>query len=212
MNFTQKIYYNNKALILTNSSDAYKAEHPVAGGYLSLTGAFSRNFRLAFQHLDKPGTIGALIEDISTESLQKELHSMYKPIDAGGGVVVNEENAVLMIYRRGKWDLPKGKLDEGENIEECAVREVSEETGLQHLNVTGKICDTYHIYSQNGMNLLKCTAWYRMKGTSNDILMPQKEENIQEARWVNEEGLAQVVYKSYDAIREVLQQAGFHWK
>lgn len=212
MNFTQKIYYNNKALILTNSSDAYKAEHPVAEDYLSLTGASGHNFKLAFEYLDKPGTIGAIIEDLSAEALQRELHSIYTPIDAGGGVVVNEDNAVLMIYRRGKWDLPKGKLDEGEDIEACAIREVSEETGLQHLTIIEKVCDTYHVYSQNGMNLLKCTAWYRMNGTLKDTLMPQKEENIQEARWVKEEGLGQIVYKSYDAIREVLQQAGFHWK
>jgi 8-oxo-dGTP pyrophosphatase MutT (NUDIX family) len=206
-----KIYYNNKPLILTTDSSAYIEKNIIAKGYLGFTGAFPRNFRLALQHLDKPGTLGAMIEDESLEALQKELHKLYAPIQAGGGVVVNEDGAVLMIYRRGKWDLPKGKLDEGEELDECALREVSEETGLQNLNLTHKIVDTYHVYSQFGQNLLKHTAWYGMKGTSKDNLEPQKEENILEARWVRPEDLGDVVYKSYDAIREVLLAAGFKW-
>lgn len=211
MYFAQKIYYNNKPLILTNDAREYISTHEIAGGYLAFTGAFSRNFRLAFQHLDKVNTLGAIIEDISQSSLQKELHKLYEPIEAGGGVVVNEAGAVLMIYRRGKWDLPKGKCDEGEAIAECAVREVSEETGLQNLQLGEKICDTYHIYSQKKQNLLKCTTWYKMKGTSKDVLQPQQEENIQEARWIPAADLRPLVYKSYEAIREVLQQGGFSW-
>src|SRR6476646_10094607 len=125
MNFVQKIYYNNKPLILTNDSKEYMRGHPLAEGYLSFVGAFPRNFRLAFEHLDKPRTLGAIIEDESQKSLKQELHNLYSPIDAAGGVVINEQDAVLMIYRRGKWDLPKGKCDEGEEIAECALREVS---------------------------------------------------------------------------------------
>jgi 8-oxo-dGTP pyrophosphatase MutT (NUDIX family) len=211
MYFAQKIYYNNKPLILTNDAREYKASQPLSSGYISFTGAFSRNFRLAFQHLDKVGTLGAVIEDISPASLQKELHALYEPIDAGGGVVENEAGDILMIYRRGKWDLPKGKRDEGENIADCALREVSEETGLQQLQLGEKICDTYHIYSQKKQNLLKCTTWYKMKGTSKETPTPQAEENILEAKWIATKELKPLMYKSYDAIREVLQQSGVSW-
>jgi 8-oxo-dGTP pyrophosphatase MutT (NUDIX family) len=211
MDFAQKIYYNNKPLILATSSRQYIADHAIAEGYLSFTGAFTRNYRLAMQHLDKPGTLGAIIEDVSSASLQKQLHDLYDPIDAGGGIVVNEKDEVLMIYRRGKWDLPKGKRDKGEGIDECALREVSEETGLQNLTLADKICDTYHIYSQNKQNLLKRTAWYRMKASSTEELVPQKEENILEARWIHPDDLGSFVYKSYEAIREVLLQAGLKW-
>ena len=211
MNFVQKIYYNNKPLILTNDSKAYMREHPIAEGYLSFVGAFPRNFRLAFEHLDKSRTLGAIIEDESQKSLKEELHRMYSPIDAAGGVVVNEQDAVLMIYRRGKWDLPKGKCDDGEEIPACALREVSEETGLQKLKLGDKICDTYHVYSQYGENLLKRTAWYKMKGSVSETLTPQKEENIQEARWIAERDMGPIVYKSYEAIREVLHSAGLKW-
>ncbi|MBL7718077.1 MAG: NUDIX domain-containing protein [Flavipsychrobacter sp.] len=211
MSFAQKIYYNNRPLILTTDRQAYIAEHPIAAGYMQFTGAFARNFRLAIQHLEKFTSLGALIEDVSELSLQKELYELYSPIDAGGGVVFNEDGAVLMIYRRGKWDLPKGKRDDGEEIDYCALREVSEETGLQQLTLGEKICDTYHVYAQNGQSLLKRTAWYAMYGTTHEKLVPQKEENILEAKWIRPSQMGPVVFKSYEAIREVLRAANVKW-
>lgn len=211
MLFTQKIYYNNKPLILTNDGKEYIREHAIAQGYLYFTGAFPRHFRLAIEHLDKPRTLGVIIEDLSPQSLQKELYELYQPVDAGGGIVQNENGDVLMIYRRGKWDLPKGKRDDGENIAECALREVTEETGIEGLQLGEKVCDTYHVYSQNKQNLLKHTVWYSMKGSSTAKLTPQKEENILEAKWIKESELGPIVYKSYEAIREVLQQGGLKW-
>ena len=211
MTFTQKIYYNNKPLILTNDSRAYIKEHPIAGGYMVFMGSFPRNYRLAVQHLEKLTALGAIIEDVSQASLEHELHELYTPIDAAGGVVFNEDGAVLMIYRRGKWDLPKGKRDDGEAIDYCAIREVSEETGLQQLTLGEKICDTYHVYAQNGQSLLKCTTWFKMFGSSKEKLVPQKEENILEAKWISISQMGPVVFKSYEAIREVLRAAEVKW-
>jgi ADP-ribose pyrophosphatase YjhB (NUDIX family) len=211
MSFTQKIYYNNKPLILTTDRSLYVAEHPIADGYMTFEGAFSRNYRLATDHLDKLTALGAIIEDESATALQQELHKLYKPIDAGGGIVKNEKGEILMIFRRGKWDLPKGKRDEGETMEACSVREVSEETGLQNIGLHEKICDTYHIYSQYKKNLLKRTSWYHMSASSGERLKPQLEENILEARWIAEKNMGPIVSKSYEAIREVLLQAGLKW-
>ncbi len=211
MSFSRKIYYCNKPLIITDDAAAYKAQHPVAAGYLHLTGAFQRAYRKAFEHLAAPRTLGAIVEDISPDALLAELHSLYAPIDAAGGVVEDERGRVLMIYRRGRWDLPKGKRDEGEAMDECAKREVSEETGLQRIGLEEKVCDTYHIYAQRGQQLIKTTAWYRMRGTSADKLSPQAEESIQEARWISKEELGPIAFKSYEAIREVLHAAGYHW-
>lgn len=209
MHFVQKIYYINKPLILTNQRSAYLQEHPPAAAYRSFTGAFERNFRQAIACLDTPGCLGAIIEDISIPALQQSLHKLYTPIDAAGGVVVNDAGSVLMIFRRGKWDLPKGKLDEGEDMARCALREVTEETGLQQLELGSHICDTYHIYNMNREDLLKRTAWYRMRATGHEPLVPQQEENILEARWIQPSELPPLTLKTYEAIREVLQQAGF---
>jgi len=211
MDFAQKIYYNNKPLILTTDKEAYMDAHPIAEGYLSFTGAFPRNYRLAINHLEKLTSLGAIVEDVSARSLQEEFYDIYAPVDAGGGVVYNEEGGILMIYRRGKWDLPKGKRDDGEEISACALREVSEETGLEKLTLGRKICDTYHVYAQNKQNLLKCTAWYEMKASSSEKLVPQKEENILEAKWIKEAEIGPILLKSYVAIREVLAQAGVKW-
>lgn len=208
MPFSRKIYFNNKPLVLTTDFNAFKTEHPTALGYIHYTGAFPRHFRLATQHLSRPGTLGAVIEDVSEQSLLDELQDLYQPIDAGGGVVLNEDGAVLLIYRRGRWDLPKGKRDEGEDMPACALREVTEETGLQQLVLRDKICDTWHVYSQHGLHLLKHTAWYRMTGTKAEVLAPQAEENIQEARWISPVDLGPVLFKSYEAVREVLRHAG----
>lgn len=163
------------------------------------------------QHLSKPKTLGALIEDVSEPSLIAELQHLFVPIDAAGGVVFNEDESVLMIYRRGRWDLPKGKRDEGEDLAACAAREVGEETGLQHLSVEHKICDTWHVYSQDGGQVLKRTAWYRMRGTKAEVLHPQASENILEARWIAPRDVGPIIFKSYEAVREALECAGVHW-
>jgi 8-oxo-dGTP pyrophosphatase MutT (NUDIX family) len=211
MNFSQKIYYNDKPLILTTDMEAYMEANPVSEMYQFFSGATLKSFTQALQFMDRPGNAGAIIEDVSEEALQDQLHAMYRPIMAGGGLVYNEEGALLMIYRRGKWDLPKGKLDEGENIAECALREVSEETGLRQLRLGDKLSDSFHIYVQDGEQYLKQTVWYTMYGTSTDLLKPQKEENIMEARWVAEKELGTHASRSYEAIREVLKTAGLKW-
>jgi 8-oxo-dGTP pyrophosphatase MutT (NUDIX family) len=211
MLFSRKIYYCDKPLVLTVDASYYKSTNPSSAGFLTLAGAFPRNFRLAFEHLATPGSQGAIIADISSEALLTEIHKLYQPIDAGGGVVSDEDGRVLMIHRRGRWDLPKGKRDDEEAMDACALREVSEETGLQQLQLGDKICDTYHIYAQHGQRLLKTTAWYSMTGSNKETLAPQAEEAITEARWVAPGDMGTIVYKSYEAIREVLRQGGYRW-
>lgn len=211
MFFERKIYINNRPLILTNSAEHYIKQHPIAGGYLMLTGAFARNFRLAQTHLKQPQSLGVIIEDISVDALIAQLAETFEPIEAAGGVVSNPDGGVLLIYRRGKWDLPKGKRDDGEGIEACAEREVIEETGLPKLTMGEKICETYHVYSQNGTELLKTTHWYQMRTKKAYELTPQKEENILEARWVAEKKIGNYMAQSYDAIKEILLEAGKKW-
>lgn len=211
MPFSQKIYCCDKPLILTTDAHDYLGSHPAAAGYLALTGAFARNMRMAFEHLSRSRTTGAIIEDVSSQALQDVLYECCVPIEAGGGVVENERGDVLMIYRRGRWDLPKGKRDPGESIETCALREVQEETGLTRISMGEKVFVTYHIYAQGSVRLLKETSWFRMKGLFSETPIPQAEENIKEARWVSLRELGPIVFKSYSAIREVLFQAGVRW-
>lgn len=207
MHFVQRIYINDKPLILTNSAEKYIVQNPLAKGFEKYVGAFHRNFRMAKKQLEQAFGRGVIIEDIDVDVIKKEVESYFKPIAAGGGVVANEDGAILMIYRRGKWDLPKGKLDEGESIEECAIREVQEETGLNAIAMGNKIIDTYHIYSENKKEIIKSTVWFKMSVKGRPDLIPQAEENIAEAKWIPKDELGAYVKQSYQGIKDVLHQA-----
>jgi 8-oxo-dGTP pyrophosphatase MutT (NUDIX family) len=128
-------------------------------------------------------------------------------ITAAGGLVQNNEGAFLLIFRRGFWDLPKGKLDAGELIPECAVREVREETGLQTITLESFICMTTHAYFDTWLqkDVLKETHWYAMKASSllPETLIPQIEEDIEKIEWVPVELLHQYLIQTYPTILNV---------
>lgn len=129
-------------------------------------------------------------------------------IKAGGGLVFNEKDELLMIFRRGFWDLPKGKLDEGETIEACAVREIKEETGLQQVTLGKFIGITEHHYFDKFINkeAIKQSHWYAMTANGSQTLLPQTEEDITEIRWVNKVELPLLLAKSYPSIVEIVNK------
>jgi len=127
----------------------------------------------------------------------------YVLIEAAGGLVYNDTNQLLMIFRNGKWDLPKGKLEIGENIEQCAIREVEEECGISGLIITKQLKETYHTYEINGQKILKCTYWFEMQSSFKGNLVPQTKEGITAVVWVNEEGIAKKLEDSYGNIKEL---------
>ena len=107
-----------------------------------------------------------------------EFCSHFHEIPAGGGLVRNKEGKYLLIYRHRLWDLPKGKQEPDEKIEDCALREVEEETGLHNLRLGERICITHHTYQVFGEKILKHTYWYRMFDDAEENLLPQEEEDI----------------------------------
>ena len=131
---------------------------------------------------------------------------MLKPIIAAGGIVVNPNNEILWIFRRGFWDLPKGKLDPNETIETCALREVMEETGMQDLELKELLLTTKHQYHDPYLNELveKTTYWYKMTTGILQEGTPQTEEDIEAIAWVKKEALAPYLDKTYDTIKEVV--------
>jgi 8-oxo-dGTP pyrophosphatase MutT (NUDIX family) len=128
-------------------------------------------------------------------------------IIAAGGLVQNSKGEFLLIYRRSFWDLPKGKLDAGELIPECAVREVQEETGIQTLELGPFICTTTHHYFDKWLNkdVVKHTHWYIMLSLENEALVPQTEEDIEKIEWVPREQLPQYLLQTYPTIRSVFE-------
>lgn len=123
-------------------------------------------------------------------------------IIAAGGLVQNRKGEILLIYRRGFWDLPKGKLDDGELIPECAVREVQEETGILTLELGPFICTTTHTYFDTWINkdVVKHTHWYAMLSLANETFVPQTEEDIEKIEWVPMDQLPQYLLQTYPTI------------
>ena len=127
-------------------------------------------------------------------------------IEAAGGLVFNKDGDILMIFRNGKWDLPKGKLEIGESIEECAIREVEEECGIYGLDITEKLLETYHTYNMDGEEVLKKTYWYKMKTDYSAKLIPQIEEGITKVSWIDKNQIAEKMRSSYGNISDVLNR------
>lgn len=114
------------------------------------------------------------------KQLKMDFFSQFKIVEAAGGLVLNPKGKGLFIFRRGHWDLPKGKMEEGESKKETALREVMEETGLANVSLISKLTTTYHIYrlSKSNRRVLKPTYWYLMNTSDKDI-SPQVEEDIE---------------------------------
>ena len=125
---------------------------------------------------------------------------------AAGGLVQNDKEEMLMIFRRGKWDLPKGKLDKGETLEKCAIREVQEETGLQKIKLIAPLLITYHTYHEGTRFILKESHWYKMKAGNDEKLIPQTEEDIEEIRWVPGSEAKKLFPKCFPSVVDVINE------
>lgn len=129
-----------------------------------------------------------------------------RKIIAAGGLVQNSKSEYLFIFRKGKWDLPKGKLDEGEEIRDAAVREVMEECGLPEVTIIRPIVITYHNYKIKNEKVLKETHWFLMSTQTSGDLKPQEEEDITAAIWVDKNRIQPLLENSFDTIREVVKK------
>ena len=130
----------------------------------------------------------------------------YKFVLAAGGAVTDEHGRLLVIRRLGKWDLPKGKVDEGEAIDAAAMREVHEECGLNELHIVRAMTSTWHTYERKGKQHLKRTDWFLMRGSSKDALVPQLDEDIEEVKWVAREELDGVKADTYPTLLGVFAE------
>ena len=132
------------------------------------------------------------------------IKSKFKVVKAAGGIV-EKEGKFLLIYRRKVWDFPKGKLDKGETIENCAVREVEEETGVK-VKLDKKIEAVWHTYIDRKKYILKKTYWYAMRCADDKKMSPQKEEGIKKVEWMSIDEVRKALHDSYKSIRFVMQE------
>ena len=135
------------------------------------------------------------------DKLLKKFLKLLPNVVAGGGKVYNAKNEILFIYRNDKWDLPKGKAERKETIEETAIREVEEETGVEGLKITKPLPTTYHIFKRNGKHKIKVTYWFEMKTDFEGDLSPQENEGITKVEWLNGKSSQKALENSYANIR-----------
>jgi 8-oxo-dGTP pyrophosphatase MutT (NUDIX family) len=202
-----KIYFNEKPLFLcdrmTDEISVY-AHHDDA----VLIDEFSPHAVNAMVHEMRQAKVHAgIFVHSDLAALKKAFWKKFLIIQAGGGLVANDKEEYLFMFRRGKWDLPKGKLDPGETLEQCAVREVGEETGLHKVQLEALLLTTYHTYDESGHHILKETYWYRMKAADGQQPVPQQEEQITELRWVTHSGMGELLKNTYPSISDVITAA-----
>ena len=144
---------------------------------------------------------------IDYQQLVDDFNKLYKLVEAAGGVVFNPKGEILTMYRRGSWDLPKGKIDKGETKEIAAVREVQEETDLKEVNRDDFLLTTYHTYkNKKGKRVLKPTYWYKMT-TQEMAIHPQVEEDIEVVQWIDPIIFLETKRPIYNTIWEVVVAA-----
>ncbi len=200
-----KIFINEFPLVITsNPTDFY------SGGNYRLVDEHPDELLKARETLENSSRIntdfGLMVITGNEEESFRKFTKGYQRVTAAGGVVFNDKGELLLIKRQSKWDLPKGKRDEGEEIEETAVREVEEECGLKGLVLGDFLAKSYHTYFMDGKRVLKTTHWYKMQVSDVKDMQPQLEENITELAFFPPSEINLETLDTYNSIRDILSQ------
>ncbi len=139
------------------------------------------------------------------EDTMAEVCSLFRMVEAAGGLVINAQQEWLLIYRHERWDLPKGRREAGETVAETALREVEEECGVHDLILHDFLAHSYHVYMENDSLMLKKTHWYRMSCPGSCVPQPQAEEGIEQACWVPQTSIQHYLPRMYSSIAEVVR-------
>lgn len=203
-----KIYFDNKPLFLCDNVDDYLQPYVHHDDAVFIDELNGHTVKSMIHEMQNPAIHAGVFFHENLEDLKTSFFKKYQLVRAAGGFVQNEKNEVLMMFRRGKWDLPKGKLDKKESTEQAAVRETEEETGLNNLILLLPIITTYHTYKEGTKSIIKETIWYKMRAPGDQQLIPQTSEQITELSWVAQHNLDKYKVQSYPSVIDVLD-AGF---
>ena len=196
-----KIFSLDKIIYLLNDRTLFQ---PKDGAIFS-TIRSEEEMRLTYNELINKNNLNEIyFFHENTELLFDYFSSMFRIIEAAGGLVKNAKGNWLFIFRNGKWDLPKGKIEKNESIKTAAIREVEEECGISGLTIKREIPSTYHTYFLEERAILKRTYWFEMLCDDRSKLTPQTEEGITNVKWLNKNDLKQVYDNTYESVKEVI--------
>lgn len=201
-----KIYFGDKPLFLCDAVDETLQPYVHHDDAVFIDELNNHTVKSMIHEMEQPEIHAGVFYHPDLGELKKAFYKKFTIVIAAGGLVLNEKKKILMIFRRGKWDLPKGKLDKGETLEECAVREVEEETGLQQVKLLSPLVITYHTYHEGARFILKESHWYNMKVSGEQKLVPQTEEGIHEIKWVTNKEAQSLFQECYPSVIDVIKE------
>ncbi|HYM95447.1 MAG TPA: NUDIX domain-containing protein [Chitinophagaceae bacterium] len=200
-----KIYFDNKPLFLCDAIDADIQPFAHHDDCIFIDEMNTHSIKAMIHEMQQPGVHAGIFFHKRLDELRTAFFKKFTLVTAAGGLVMNEKKETLLIFRKGKWDLPKGKLDKGEKLEACAIREVEEETGLSKLKLNKFLTLTYHTYHEGTRFVLKESHWFLMKTKSSQRFIPQTEEGILEIRWAAKKEIPVYLLNSFPSVADVLR-------
>jgi 8-oxo-dGTP pyrophosphatase MutT (NUDIX family) len=201
-----KIFFDNKPLFLCDNIDETIEPYIHHDDAVFIDELDLHTVKSMIHEMQEPEVHAGVFFHPDLNELKKAFWKKFTIIKAAGGLVQNEEKKMLMIFRRGKWDLPKGKIDDGETLEQCAVREVEEETGLTKIELLSPLLTTYHTYHEGSKYILKESYWYNMKVSGKQNLQPQTEEDILEIKWVTAKEAEKLFPECFPSVIDVIKE------
>jgi len=193
--------------IFINDSVIYLVDNPININAVSVINFDHINLEDIIERIELGELKSVCIYHENLNGLWKNFKNSFKVIEAAGGLVFNKKNETLWIYRHDKWDLPKGKVEKNEDLEDAALREVKEECGVTDLSLVSAIEKTYHVYRHKGNRILKITHWYKMIADNDQNLRPQIEEHITKVVWMDTDNIQDALENTYDNIKLVCRSS-----
>ena len=203
-----KIYFDDKPLFLCDNVDATLQPYIHHDDAVFIDELNLHTVKSMIHEMQETSVHAGVFFHKDLKELKDAFFKKFTLVKAAGGFVLNVNNEVLLMFRRGKWDLPKGKMDKNETFEECAIRETEEETGLKNIKLISPLITTYHTYHEGSRYVLKETKWFTMEVNSDQKLIPQAAEQISKLEWVGKNELKKYLHNSFPSVTDVLK-AGF---
>jgi 8-oxo-dGTP pyrophosphatase MutT (NUDIX family) len=195
-----KVFFNDSFLVITD-----KHYQPLKHLHTFQLQSFNQIEKWILEAENSVNPVQLICLTENPHDVWLKLQSLFRIIEAAGGLVKNDDKKYLFIFRRGKWDLPKGKIESGEIPSDAAIREVMEETGLKLITIKKYITSTYHIYRLKGKLVLKRTYWYLMNSHGADTLIPQIEEDIEKAIWLNPAEIEPLMLNMFGSVKDLVE-------
>lgn len=195
-----KVFFKESSFLLIDNEACNKNN---AGIFHHLSLETTRDYIFKLLESDKTFHVTLLHPDI--DRLFSDFRSLFRVVGAAGGIV-EKTDKILAIKRLGLYDLPKGHIEPGEDIEDCAIREVEEECGVTGLKIKSALTETWHIYYRDNEWQLKHTWWFTMTCPSGQQLVPQTEEDIESVFWIKKSDIPSLLPGTYASLRPVFRQ------